>query len=109
MLPGGRIYVDCQGIPGQGSYVLFPSGTYAKAKGVWFLPTKDALYNWLKRAGFRDIYIFYGAALSVEEQRRVEPWANVDSLAQFLAPEDPTKTVEGYPAPWRFYALAKRG
>ena len=105
--PGGELIIDCQGIPGEDPHALVPSGRYARARGIWFLPTLSCLKNWLKRAQFRDIQCFYGQPLSTEEQRSSE-WAPIDSLKEFLDPHDPSKTVEGYPAPWRFYVKVKR-
>ena len=32
----------------------------------------------------------------------------IDSLQEFLDPEDPSLTVEGYPAPWRYYLIANK-
>ena len=105
--PGGELIIDCQGIPGSDSYALVPAGRYARARGIWFLPTLSCLKNWLKRARFREVECFYGQPLSTEEQRSTE-WAPIDSLEEFLDPNDPSKTVEGYPAPWRFYVRTVR-
>lgn len=102
---GGEIIVDCQGIEGEGSYCLFPERKYAGAKGVWFVPTKQCVKNWLQRAQFRRITCFYEEDLSREEQRATR-WAPVASLKEYLDPKDPSKTIEGYPAPKRFYLKA---
>ncbi len=104
--PKGRLVIDCQGIAGSESISLTPSGRYAGASGVWYLPTMTALQNWVKRAGFSQQNAFYSEALSSEEQRATD-WADVKSLQDFLDPNDPTKTVEGYPAPYRHYLIAK--
>ncbi len=105
--PGGQVIIDCQGIPGEGSLALIPEKRYANASGIWFLPQEKAIENWLKRTGFRDIHCFYKEKLSPDEQRRTL-WADIESLAEFLDPLDPDKTIEGYPAPWRFYFRAVR-
>ena len=104
---GGELYIDCQGIEGDDPVALVPSGRYACARGIWFLPTLPALINWVKRAGFSHAECFYGAPLGTDEQRETS-WAPVKSLKDFLDPADPTRTVEGYPAPWRFYVKAIR-
>ena len=106
--PKGELIVDCQGIAGDLPVALTPQKRYAKAKGIWFLPTQSCLENWMRRAGFQNIRFVFSEPLSVNEQRRTE-WANIDSLAEFLSPQDSSLTVEGYPAPWRFYAIASRG
>jgi len=105
--PGGQLIVECQGIPGDEPVALCPESRYARARGIWFLPTASCLQNWLHRAGFRKIECFFAEALSTKEQRRSN-WADIDSLESFLAPGDPSRTVEGYPAPWRLYMKALR-
>jgi tRNA (mo5U34)-methyltransferase len=103
---GGSVIIDCQGIPGNDSVALTPAKKYAGAKGVWFLPTLPCLENWIKRARFQSVECFYAERLLPEEQRTT-PWAPVKSLQDFLTP-DLKNTVEGYPAPMRFYVRAKK-
>lgn len=107
LAPKGEIIIDCQGIPGDLPVALTPQKRYAQARGIWFLPTQSCLENWIARAGFSDINCFFAEPLSVQEQRRTT-WANIDSLAEFLHPNDRSLTIEGYPAPWRYYAIARR-
>jgi tRNA (mo5U34)-methyltransferase len=108
LAPKGEIVIDCQGIAGDLPVALTPRRRYANASGIWFLPTRACLENWVARAGFTDIQFFFAEPLSTLEQRRT-PWADIDSLAEALDPNDPSKTCEGYPAPWRFYLRAKKG
>mmetsp|Transcript_15467 Transcript_15467/g.25288 ORF Transcript_15467/g.25288 Transcript_15467/m.25288 type:complete len:658 (-) Transcript_15467:1080-3053(-) len=109
MRKGSHLIVDCQGIPGDESVALFPRKKYANMGGVYFLPTILCLQNWLARANFGKQEIFFSEPLKIEEQRVTE-WAPVNtSLQESLDPEDPTKTIEGYPAPHRYYIRAKRG
>lgn len=105
--PGGEIIIDCQGIPGETATALMPKSRYAKAKGIWWLPTKTCLEHWMSRSMYRDVDCFYSEPLGIDEQRSTT-WAPIDSLEQFLDPNDPSKTIEGYPAPWRFYLRAKK-
>ncbi len=107
LAPKGEIIIDCQGIPGDLPVALTPRKRYAQARGIWFLPTQSCLENWMARAGFGGIRCFFAEPLSVEEQRRTV-WADVNSLQTFLDPGDPSRTVEGYPAPWRYYAIAQK-
>jgi tRNA (mo5U34)-methyltransferase len=102
----GRLFIDCQGIPGDEAISLTPKGRYAGASGIWFLPTEKALETWALRAGFSRIEKIYSAPLSCEEQRAT-PWAEIKSLADFLDPDQPHKTIEGYPAPWRHYLMLR--
>ena len=107
LAPKGEIVIDCQGIPGELPLALTPRKRYAQARGIWFLPTQSCLENWMVRAGFTQVRCFFAEPLSVEEQRRTS-WANVDSLLEFLHPVNSSLTVEGYPAPWRYYLTARK-
>lgn len=108
LAPKGEIIVDCQGIAGDDPLSLTPRGRYANARGIWFLPTLSCLQHWMIRAGFAKVRTIFSEPLSVEEQRPTS-WAEVQSLEHFLDPDDPTRTMEGYPAPWRHYIVASRG
>lgn len=107
MKPGATLIMESSGIPGEDPLCLFPEERYLKAPGYWFLPTASALTNMLKRTGFRDIDVFYKHKLEFEEQRQT-PWAPFQSLEHFLDPDNPERTVEGYPAPVRIYIKALR-
>ena len=107
LAPGGELVVDCQGIPNDLPIALTPRKRYARSRGIWFLPSQSCLENWLARAGFQTVRCIFAAPLSTDEQRRTV-WANIDSLQEFLDPEDPSLTVEGYPAPWRYYLIANK-
>ncbi|NQZ59461.1 MAG: tRNA 5-methoxyuridine(34)/uridine 5-oxyacetic acid(34) synthase CmoB, partial [Lentisphaeraceae bacterium] len=72
MRKGGQLIVECQGIPGEGPYALFPEKTYAKVKGTYFVPTAEFMVNWLKKAWFTDIEVFHVSKMSTEEQRPTE-------------------------------------
>jgi tRNA (mo5U34)-methyltransferase len=89
------------------SYLFFTFSNSLWSAGIWFLPTRVALTNWLKRANFRNMEFFYDEALSVEEQRGTE-WAPIRSLSEALNTQDDSRTIEGYPAPRRFYLKAMK-
>ena len=103
---GGKVIIDCQGIAGEESICLFPEKKYAGAKGIWFLPTESCLLNWVKRAGYQKINLFFKEKLSSLEQRKTK-LAPYPSLAENLT-ADQQHTKEGYPAPWRFYLIAEK-
>jgi len=107
MKPRGELIVEGIGIPGEGSFAIFPEDRYGKARNVWFIPTAQCLVNWVKRAGFKDVECFSIDKTNSEEQRATEyaPW---ESLDDFLDPQDPSKTVEGYPAPIRICIKARK-
>lgn len=105
--PGGQIIVDSIGIDSKEEYILFPGKRYAKAAGVWFLPSEKALLKWLERSHFTDIRCIFNEELSLMEQRRTQ-WSSEESLEDFLDPDNPAKTVEGFPRPRRIYFLARK-
>lgn len=98
---GGSLFIDCQGIAGDDPVAYVPQGKYAGARGIWFLPTLSCLTNWIRRAGFQSVEVIYSDQLDVKEQR-ASSWAPIKSLSEFLTP-CLSKTIEGHPAPHRFY------
>ena len=105
--PGGTLLLESQAIPGEESIALFPAKTYAKVPGTWFVPTASCLNNWLERAGFHQVQLFCRHAMSAREQRRTG-WMRFESYQDFIDKQDPSRTIEGYPAPWRVFFKARR-
>lgn len=103
----GQFVLETLVIEGDEQQVLVPHDRYAQMRNVWFLPSTAALCLWLKRAGFKDITVVDVNRTSVEEQRATE-WMETKSLADFLDPNDVSKTIEGYPAPLRAVITARR-
>ena len=85
---------------------LMPQGRYAKMRNVWFIPSVAMLRLWLKRAGFHHIRTIDISPTGTEEQRSTD-WMRFESLADFLDPNDPGRTIEGYPAPVRAILTAQ--
>ncbi|MFM7056820.1 MAG: tRNA 5-methoxyuridine(34)/uridine 5-oxyacetic acid(34) synthase CmoB [Planctomycetota bacterium] len=108
LAPGGRLVLETLVLPESDSQVLVPSGRYAKMRNVWMIPTIPLLLTWLRRCGFDQLRILDVTATTVAEQRRTA-WMTFKSLADFLDPDDPTLTIEGYPAPLRALVTASRG
>ena len=104
--PGGQLILETLVIDGGETDVLVPPGPYASMSNIWFLPSAHALTRWLSRLNFRDIRIIDITVTSVEEQRCTE-WMDFHSLPDFLDPADPTRTVEGLPAPTRAILTAR--
>ena len=94
--------VESQAIPGDEPVALFPERRYAKAPGTYFIPTARCLKNWMLRAGFIDVEIFCIHPMSSVEQRQTE-WMTFESYADFIDSDNPSLTVEGYPAPLRVF------
>ncbi|MBM9519911.1 tRNA 5-methoxyuridine(34)/uridine 5-oxyacetic acid(34) synthase CmoB [Desulforhopalus vacuolatus] len=105
--PGGTMILETQAIPGNTPVALFPDGTYAKVPGTYFVPTASCLINWVRKAGFKNIKLFASHAMTPDIQRRTE-WMIYESLSDYLDPTDPTRTVEGYPAPLRVFLKAEK-
>lgn len=105
--PGGTLVLETLVLEGDGMQVLVPEDRYAKMRNVWFIPTIPMLCLWMQRAGFRDIHVIDVSRTTVEEQRRTD-WMTFESLADFLDPQDPSRTIEGHPAPVRAMLRARR-
>ncbi|WP_299256976.1 tRNA 5-methoxyuridine(34)/uridine 5-oxyacetic acid(34) synthase CmoB [uncultured Kushneria sp.] len=105
--PGGELVLETLVVEGDEHQVLVPGERYAQMPNVWFLPSSKALVHWLGRVGFQDPRVVDEADTTLEEQRATE-WMTFQSLADFLDPEDPSRTIEGYPAPRRAVVIATR-
>ena len=105
--PGGTLLLETIIIDDDEASVLVPEGRYAKMRNAWFLPSVKMLKRWLKRTGFVDAEVIDVTATSTEEQRRTD-WMTFESLADFLSPNAPSQTIEGYPAPVRAIVRATK-
>lgn len=103
--PGGELVLETLVIEGDVNSVLLPKDRYQQMRNVWFLPSCDALVLWLQRCGFKNVRVVDVSKTSIDEQRATD-WMTFDSLEKFLDPEDPSKTIEGYPGPIRAVVLA---
>ena len=103
----GEIIIDTFMIDGEDEVCLTPHSRYSKMPNIYFIPTINALLNWLNRSGFINIQILKTQVTSIREQR-VTPWTYKQSLEDYLDPLDKTKTSEGYPAPKRVYVKAQK-
>lgn len=97
---GGELVIETLVVEGGDGYSFVPPGRYARMNNVWFLPSVSTLKIWLDKIGFDDIIDIDLHATTIDEQRTTE-WKPGASLVDFLDPEDPTKTIEGHPAPLR--------
>jgi len=104
---GGELILDTFMIDGEEEMCLTPKDRYSKIPNIYFVPTIPALINWCHRAGFTQVEVLETVVTDANEQRKTE-WIEGQSLEDFLDPNDPTKTVEGYPAPKRVYIKALR-
>jgi len=102
---GGQLVLETIYLPGDDLRAATPENRYARMRNVWSLPTVPQLVVWLQEAGYIDIEVIDTSVTNLEEQRSTE-WMTFDSLREALDPADPTKTVEGWPAPQRVVVTA---
>lgn len=102
----GELVLETLIIEGESHTALIPEERYAKMPNVYFIPAVPVLITWLKSAGFRNIRCVDISPTTIKEQRKTE-WIQTETLADFLDPEDSSKTIEGYPAPVRAVIIAE--
>ena len=103
----GELFLDTFMIDGEDDICLTPKERYSKIPNIYFIPTINALKNWCNRAGFKNIEVLGIKKTDLNEQRKTE-WIDSQSLNDFLDPNNPNLTVEGYPAPKRVYIKATK-
>lgn len=107
LIQGGELVLETLIIEGENHHALMPGDRYAQMPNVYFIPSVPTMINWLHKCGFKDIKVVDISFTSVNEQRSTD-WMTSESLADFLDPNDKTKTIEGYPAPMRGVFIAKK-
>ncbi len=103
---GGTLVLENLVLEGNRHLCLFPEDRYAMMRNVYFIPDLSVMTSWLSRAGFREIQCVDVTPTTSAEQRKTD-WIQTESLSDFLDPQDPAKTVEGYPAPVRAVFMAR--
>ncbi|MDR9435566.1 MAG: tRNA 5-methoxyuridine(34)/uridine 5-oxyacetic acid(34) synthase CmoB [Thiohalophilus sp.] len=107
LAPGGELVLETLIVDGDENTALFPEDRYARMGNVWFLPSVPMLERWLRRCRFSNIRTVDVTTTSTDEQRATE-WMTFQSLADFLDPDDHSKSIEGYPAPRRAIIIAEK-
>lgn len=105
--PGGELVLETLVIEGREGQTLMPEDRYGRMRNVWFIPSVATLERWLQRTGFEDIRCVDVSRTTTDEQRQTD-WMRFQSLADFLDPSDPSKTIEGYPGPLRATLIARK-
>ena len=103
--PDGQLVLETICLPGGEAFAKTPEDRYARMRNVWLLPTIPELKLWLTRTGYSDVQVIDQTMTTVDEQRSTQ-WMTFESLAEALDPNDPTLTVEGWPAPNRVVVTA---
>jgi tRNA (mo5U34)-methyltransferase len=106
LVPSGYIVLENLVLEGRNNLCLFPENRYAKMRNVYFIPDLSVMESWLARAGFKQIRCLDVTPTTKVEQRKTD-WIQTESLADFLDPDDPRKTIEGYPGPVRAVFMAR--
>lgn len=102
----GELVLETIVIDGDENDVLVPTDRYAQMHNVYFFPSAKALKVWLEKCGFVDVRIVDQCDTTTDEQRSTD-WMTNNSLPDYLDPDDPSKTIEGYPAPKRAILVAR--
>ena len=105
--PGGQLVLETLVTDGDEHTVLMPGERYASMGNVWFLPSPAMLKTWLQKLKFTDVRLVDVNQTGIEEQRSTQ-WMTFNSLADFLDPQDHSRTIENYPAPKRAIMTAYR-
>ena len=103
----GQFILETLIIEDENADILIPNERYANMRNVWMIPSIELLVEWLSNAGFVNIDVVDTTMTTIEEQRQTE-WMTRYSLAQALNPDDPSLTIEGYPAPLRATIIAEK-
>ena len=103
--PGGEVLIESIVVEGESS--LHPAGRYARMRNVHVVPSTPQLATWMQEAGLVDVRCIDQTPTTIEEQRST-PWMRFQSLEHALDPIDPSRTIEGHPAPVRAVVTGKK-
>ncbi len=103
----GEVVLETLVVNGPSGEFLKPGERYAKMRNVWSIPTCGTAELWLKQAGFKNIRCADVSRTITSEQRKTE-WMQYESLEDFLNPQNPSQTIEGYPSPERALFTASK-
>ncbi len=104
--PGGQIVLETLILESEDKKILTPEGRYARMRNVHAVPSLAVLQDWLTQAGLPDTRVLDVSRTSLDEQRSTD-WMTFESLRESLNSDEPTLTIEGYPAPVRAALLIK--
>lgn len=105
--PGGELILETIFVAGGEGFSLVPKDRYARMNNVWFIPSVDTLLQWLDKVGFCNARVIDRSLTTIDEQRQTE-WMPFDSLQDALQQKNPTRTIEGYPAPERVVVVCDK-
>ena len=105
--PGGELVLESLVIDGTHGDVLEPRERYARMRNIWSIPSIGTLEDWLFAAGLSSIEIT-DVSVTTPAEQRVTEWTFEQSLADFLDPQNPHLTIEGFPAPQRAIVICSK-
>ena len=104
---GGELVLESLVIDEKYGDVLEPRGRYARMRNIWSIPSLNTLKDWLSAARLTSVEVADISVTTTAEQRATA-WTFEQSLADFLDPQNPHLTIEGYPAPQRAIVICSR-
>ena len=104
--PGGQLVLETLVLDCTEQQVLVPPDRYAQMRNIWFIPSVAALVAWMKRLGFQQVSVVAVTRTTIAEQRATD-WMHFQSLPDHLDPADPSRTIEGHPAPVRAVVIGR--
>lgn len=107
LVNGGQLILETLIIEGDEHQALMPGERYAQMRNVYFIPSIPTMINWLHKCGYSEVKVVDVSRTDNNEQRKTD-WITSESLDDFLAPNDPNQTIEGYPAPIRAIFVARK-
>jgi tRNA (mo5U34)-methyltransferase len=104
---GGELVLETLVLADDEDGLLQPPGRYAQMRNVFAIPGTARLARQVADAGFADVRVVDVSPTTTAEQRRTD-WMTFQSLADFLDSADPSRTLEGHPAPVRAVVIAQK-
>ena len=102
---GGKCVMETLVVDGPAS--LYPEGRYARMRNISVIPSLAELQQWLVQAGYTNPQLIDLTPTTTEEQRST-PWMRFESLDKALDATNPSRTMEGWPAPLRAIIVAEK-
>jgi tRNA (mo5U34)-methyltransferase len=101
---GGELIIETIVVEGPAGSALVPQERYAGMRNVWCVPSLLTVEGWFKELGMKEIRSTRPVRTTSDEQRST-PWTTGRSLSDALDPTDPSRTIEGHPAPERAFIV----
>ena len=102
LAPGGELILETLIAP----TTIHPDRRYANMRNIGCIPSVGELHDWLAPC-FDEIKVI-DATITTPAEQRPTAWMPFYSLEHALDRADPSRTVEGYPAPQRAVIIARR-